>query len=199
MDDVYSLSVDPANNNVFLSASNDVTLWDIRSPTVKSTRLATGPGPFHAVMHSPVDSNLLVTANSKEGVAVYDSRKPLAKLLHFYSSSVMNYQGAMCVRFNKAGRLILALRRKQSPVLYDIRSPYPLVEFDSPDYYNSCTLKNACFLGKDESFVASGSDNFKVYIWKVPEAVVQESSEGPLRQTALHRVPQAKQILNGHR
>jgi len=31
---------------------------------------------FHSVMHHPVESNFILTANSKEGVALWDLRKP---------------------------------------------------------------------------------------------------------------------------
>jgi len=194
------LSVDPFNNNIFASASNEIMIWDIRSASAKSTQLAIGTAPFHAVMYNPCDSNILVTANSKDGIDLYDIRKPMQKLFRFYSASILNSQSAMCVRFNRAGNLILALRRRMSPVLYDIRSPYPLVEFESEDYYNSCTLKNCSFLGENDQFVASGSDNFKIYIWKIPDQIFNDSSrENPLNTSSIHHVPHAQQILNGHR
>lgn len=162
MDDVYGLDVDPTDSNLFASSSNEVMIWDLRSG--KSTTLAVGSGPFHGVMYNPQNSNLVATANSRDGIAVYDTRRPTHKLLYFYSSSIVNSQSAMCVQFNKAGNLLLALRRRRGPVLYELRSPYPLVEFDSEDYYNSCTLKNCSFVGQNDQFVASGSDNFKVKI-----------------------------------
>ncbi|KAJ6216966.1 hypothetical protein RDWZM_008123 [Blomia tropicalis] len=200
MDDVYGLSVNPFNNNVFVSASNEVMLWDIRMPHVKSTQLAVGSGQFHSVMYNPLNENIVVTANSRDGIDLYDVRRPMKKLFHFYSSSILNSQNVMCVQFNKTGNLIFALKRRSAPILYDIRSPYPLAEFDNSDYYNSCTLKSCCFLGENEQFVASGSDNFKIYIWKIPDFILNGSNnKNPLKEDSIIRVKNAHHILSGHR
>jgi WD repeat-containing protein 22 len=39
--------------------------------------LASYTSAFHAVMFNPVESRILTTANSKEGVGLWDVRKPL--------------------------------------------------------------------------------------------------------------------------
>lgn len=96
--------------------------------------------------------------------------------IHFIFSPVLRYvgnngscQNSMSVRFNQAGTHILALRRRMAPVLYAIQSPDPVAEFYHQDYYNSCTMKSCCFAGKDDQFVLSGSDDFNLYMWKVPD------------------------------
>jgi len=46
--------------------------------------LAESGTPMHAVHHNPVDSHLLATANSKDGIALWDIRVPkLYVLLNF--------------------------------------------------------------------------------------------------------------------
>ena len=53
--------------------------------------------------------------------------------------------------------------------MYGIQSPAAQAQFDHPGYYNSCTMKSCCFGGQDDQFVMSGSDDFNVYIWPIPE------------------------------
>lgn len=75
----------------------------------------------------------------------------------------------MSVRFNSAGTHILALRRRLPPVLYAVQSPEPVAEFYHQDYYNSCTMKSCSFAGERDEFVLSGSDDFNLYMWKIPD------------------------------
>lgn len=73
---VYGLSIDPQNDNIFATASEngEILLFDHRStvPTV----VASVPSSFHAVEFHPTMGNLLVTANSKRGATLYDLRYP---------------------------------------------------------------------------------------------------------------------------
>lgn len=41
------------------------------------------------------------------------------------------------------------------------------VEFNDPNYLNSCTVKSCSFIGRD--LVMTGSDDWNIYVWKVPE------------------------------
>ncbi|CAG2112092.1 unnamed protein product, partial [Medioppia subpectinata] len=197
-DAIYGLSVNPFDDNVFASACDDgrVCLWDLRKETVRETTvLARYSSAFHAVMYNPFESRLLATANTKEGIAVWDVRKPLC-VLQQYNSSLLSSQSAMSVRFNKTGTLILALRRRLPPVLYNLRSSYPIVEFDDSGYYNSCTMKSCCFGGDSDQYVLSGSDDFKLYMWQIPEQVYQN---GESNSPDSVWVESADLILNGHR
>lgn len=77
---VYGLSIHPHNDNVFASACDDgrVLIYDIRgSSTTETFCLAQYKTAFHSVMFNPVDSRMLATANAKEGVSMWDVRKPL--------------------------------------------------------------------------------------------------------------------------
>lgn len=75
----------------------------------------------------------------------------------------------MSVRFNSLGTQILALRRRLPPVLYSIHTEKPVCQFYHPDYYNSCTMKSCSFAGENDEYVLSGSDDFNLYMWKLPK------------------------------
>lgn len=70
----------PHNNNVFASACDDgrVLIYDIRGSSAMETFcLAQYKTAFHSVMFNPVEPRMLATANAKEGVSMWDVRKPL--------------------------------------------------------------------------------------------------------------------------
>ncbi|XP_028921500.1 DDB1- and CUL4-associated factor 5 isoform X1 [Ornithorhynchus anatinus] len=168
-DAVYGLSVSPVNDNVFASSSDDgrVLIWDIReSPHGEPFCLANYPSAFHSVMFNPVEPRLLATANSKEGVGLWDIRKPQSSLLRYGGN--LSLQSAMSVRFNSNGSQLLALRRRLPPVLYDIHSRLPVFQFDNQGYFNSCTMKSCCFAGDRDQYILSGSDDFNLYMWRIP-------------------------------
>src|SRR6185437_711442 len=97
--------------------------------------------PFHAVMHNPVQAGILATANTKDGIGLWDIRSPNEPCIRF-TDCLETQQSAMSVRFNIRGTQILALRRRLPPILYNLTSPHPGVEFDHVSYYNSCTMKS---------------------------------------------------------
>uniref|UniRef100_A0A8D0L1Y8 DDB1- and CUL4-associated factor 5 n=1 Tax=Sphenodon punctatus TaxID=8508 RepID=A0A8D0L1Y8_SPHPU len=168
-DAVYGLSVSPVNDNIFASSSDDgrVLIWDIReSPHGEPFCLANYPSAFHSVMFNPVEPRLLATANSKEGVGLWDIRRPQSSLLRYGGN--LSLQSAMSVRFNSNGTQLLALRRRLPPVLYDIHSRLPVFQFDNQGYFNSCTMKSCCFAGDRDQYILSGSDDFNLYMWRIP-------------------------------
>ncbi|KAM8921576.1 DDB1- and CUL4-associated factor 5 [Pelodytes ibericus] len=189
---VYGLSVSPVNDNVFASSSDDgrVLIWDIReSQQGDPFCLAHYPSAFHSVMFNPVEPRLLATANSKEGVGLWDIRKPHSSLLRYGGN--LSLQSAMSVRFNSNGTQLLALRRRLPPVLYDIHSRLPIFQFDNQGYFNSCTMKSCCFAGDKDQYILSGSDDFNLYMWKIPSS--------PEPGAAGRVVNGAFMILKGHR
>ncbi|XP_053330556.1 DDB1- and CUL4-associated factor 5 [Spea bombifrons] len=189
---VYGLSVSPVNDNVFASSSDDgrVLIWDIReSQHGDPFCLAHYPSAFHSVMFNPVEPRLLATANSKEGVGLWDIRKPHSSLLRYGGN--LSLQSAMSVRFNSNGTQLLALRRRLPPVLYDIHSRLPVFQFDNQGYFNSCTMKSCCFAGDRDQYILSGSDDFNLYMWKIPSS--------PEAGGAGRVVNGAFMVLKGHR
>ncbi|MEE6491833.1 hypothetical protein FKM82_016395 [Ascaphus truei] len=189
---VYGLSVSPVNDNVFASSSDDgrVLIWDIRESSQGDPFcLAHYPSAFHSVMFNPVEPRLLATANSKEGVGLWDIRKPHSSLLRYGGN--LSLQSAMSVRFNSTGTRLLALRRRLPPVLYDIHSRLPIFQFDNQGYFNSCTMKSCCFAGDRDQYILSGSDDFNLYMWRIPSS--------PEPGGAGRVVNGAFMVLKGHR
>jgi hypothetical protein len=82
-------------------------------------------------------------------------------------------QSCMSVRFNQRGTQILALRRRLPPVLYAVHSSMHICQFDHAGYYNSCTMKSCCFAGEDDQYVLSGSDDFNLYVWRIPPSEIK--------------------------
>lgn len=62
---------------------DDVTLHVLL--LVEPFCLASYPSAFHSVMFNPVEPRLLATANSKEGVGLWDIRKPRRSVWCFFS------------------------------------------------------------------------------------------------------------------
>ncbi|OWF46287.1 DDB1- and CUL4-associated factor 5-like [Mizuhopecten yessoensis] len=188
-DAVYSLTADPNNVSVFASACDDgrILVYDIREPPSSDPFcLANYTSSMHAVMYNPVDPRLLATANAKEGIGLWDIRKPRTCLLRYGGGYVQ--QSCMSVRFSRSGERLLALRRRLPPVLYSMSSSQPLCEFDHSGYYNSCTMKSCTFAGDNDQYVLSGSDDFNLYMWKVPENLSKRQY-----------INDAHMILEGHR
>lgn len=75
---VYGLSIDPKNDSLFVTASENgkILLFDQRCDANDPLIVAEQRSSFHAVEYHPHGNNLLVTANSRQGAALYDARKP---------------------------------------------------------------------------------------------------------------------------
>jgi len=187
---VYGLSVHPTNHNLFLTACSDgrVLLYDLRQRVGEDPVMLAGfSHAFHAVAFNPMEPRLVVTANQKHGIGLWDIRKPERVVLE-YGSMGGRQQTSMYVRWNMTGDRILGLRRRLPPVMYRIEKPGAVAQFDHPGYYNSCTMKSCCFGGPDDEYVLSGSDDFNLYMWAVPK-------EGELTEW----VGRAHHVLQGHR
>lgn len=85
------------------------------------------------------------------------------------------------------GTKLLALRRRLPPVLYPVNSAEHICKFDHAGYYNSCTMKSCYFAGNDDEYILSGSDDFNLYMWKIPT------------DDQIKWVDSAHMILKGHR
>ncbi|XP_041352872.1 DDB1- and CUL4-associated factor 5-like [Gigantopelta aegis] len=188
-DAVYGLSADPNNDSVFASACDDgrVLIFDIREPPDSDPFcLANYTSSMHAVTYNPMEPRLLAIANAWEGVGLWDIRKPKTCLLRYGGSYVKD--SCMSVRISKLGTHIIALHRRQPPVLYNIHSAKAACEFDHNGYYNSCTMKSCSFAGDRDQYILSGSDDFNLYMWKIPEELEETTT-----------VNEAHAVLKGHR
>lgn len=155
---------------------------------------------YHAVQFHPSDGNTIITANEKDGAALWDLRdsKQLVYLYHwphghfrnnmhthfkkknysrFSYRPLIRYDGekdfvqsCMSVRFNTHGTQVLALRRRLPPILYNTHCEDSICQFYHADYFNSCTMKSCSFAGDNDEYVISGSDDFNLYMWRVTDA-----------------------------
>ncbi|XP_059053238.1 uncharacterized protein LOC131847638 isoform X2 [Achroia grisella] len=176
---VCSLSIDPYNERVVTTAGNDgrLLLFDTRQSVHESLVISKSRKSFHGVMFHPHQVGVLVSANARDGVALWDLRSPKHPVLRYVGNNG-TCQNSMSVRFNSSGTHILALRRRLAPALYAVHSPEPVAEFYHQDYYNSCTMKSCCFAGEGDQFVMSGSDDFNLYMWKIPDVGTDTSGSG---------------------
>ncbi|XP_062534582.1 DDB1- and CUL4-associated factor 5-like isoform X1 [Armigeres subalbatus] len=186
---VYGLSIDPSNDNIFATAGEDgkILIFDLRdsSDVMCVSRCRS---PYHAVMHHPFDAGFIVTANAKEGAALWDLRSPKLPTIRYGGENAA--QSCMSVRFNSLGTQVLALRRRLPPILYSTGSAEPICQFYHQDYYNSCTMKSCCFAGENDQYVLSGSDDFNLYVWRVTDCDVTDTDQW---------VDQNQMVLYGHR
>ena len=207
---VYGVDGHPTNGDIFITACGDgrVQMFDLRqNPKELNDPLLVAVAscpfrPFLGAQFNPCEPRLLITANQKEGARLWDLRQPRKSVLEYGSVELGQYNGprwhgeaaerCMSVRFNSTGTHIAALGRRMPPVVYELSSPKPFAEFDSPGYYNSCTMKSITFGGLDDSYILSGSDDFNLYIWKIPDDTLESSDETQL-------VNRASVILGGHR
>lgn len=72
---VYGLSVDVTNDQVFATAGEDglVLVFDLRVGT-QVLQMPKSRAPYHAVQFHPSDGNSIITANGKDGAALWDLR-----------------------------------------------------------------------------------------------------------------------------
>ncbi|XP_017473245.1 PREDICTED: uncharacterized protein DDB_G0287625 [Rhagoletis zephyria] len=188
---VYGLSIDPKCDSIFATACEDgqILVFDQRVDTADPLVVAQQHTSFHAVEFHPAGGNFLVTANSKRGAAFWDIRKPHHPVIQ-YGGHVDDPPSCMSVRFNSNGSLILALRRRLPPILYNTQSPEPVCTFYHGNYYNSCTMKSCTFAGENDEFVLSGSDDFNLYVWRVSDVNLERTDQW---------VENTQMVLYGHR
>ncbi|KAL7301518.1 hypothetical protein TKK_0005952 [Trichogramma kaykai] len=190
---IYGLSSHPHSDSIYASACDDgrVLVYDTRGDASSPESffcLAQYESPFHSVMFNPVDPRTLVTANSKEGCSLWDVRRPLTPLVKYGNEKNQGpSQNGMFIGFNDAGTKLLAIRRRLPPAVYSVNSPQHLCQFDQAGYYNSCTMKSCCFAGTNDEYILSGSDDFNLYMWKIPTDDTEKW------------VDSAHMILRGHR
>ncbi|XP_057656981.1 DDB1- and CUL4-associated factor 5 [Diorhabda carinulata] len=183
---VYGVSIHPQNDNIISTAGEDgrILLFDIREvPNQEVQVVAQENSGFHSVMFNPMKPRYLVTANSEEGIGLWDCRKPKNQLIRYDTQSGKTSGISAC--FDSTGKKVLALRRRLPPVLYLAENENAVCQFYHPQYYNSCTMKTCCFAGSNDEYILSGSDDFNLYMWKIP---MDESEWGS-----------SHMVLRGHR
>ena len=162
---VYAVSISPDNDEVFATSCDDgkIRIYDLRNPNTSPTTLASKQTAFHSVVFNPVEGRVVATANAVDNCELWDLRKPKICLLQYPSD-----RGAMSVEFNQLGTRLLCLRRKDYPIVYDVHQSHKGMELRQTGYFNSCTMKRCSFAGEGDQFAVSGSDDYNIYVWKLP-------------------------------
>ncbi|UJR34147.1 hypothetical protein I4U23_021554 [Adineta vaga] len=218
---INCISVQPKQNDVFIAATEDghVHLYDLRSASSAAAHdqpslviAESLDGSFHSCTFHPQQTCLVGTANARQGIELYDIRLSKSSVLRYgaptssdektSSSRNDNDIEGMSVTFNDNGNLLYALRRRLPPVLFKLHQSQAFCQFDAENYVNLCTMKSGCFVGDQDQYIASGSDDFNVYIWRIPNddddhTTLQIQSTSHLNSD--HFVWNAHMILQGHR
>jgi len=200
------LSVDfvPDSAVVFASAGMDhaLHLWDARaSAACVGTRRCGGVvGSVHFNRAHP---HLAAISSQDAGVQVLDMRmlwgapSSSPSPLHCYEVGVDT--PATRVVWNETGRHICCSLESYTPLLLDAHCR-PLCRFDDEAFANRITMKGVSFAGPDDGWLLSGSDDFRIYLWRIPPEVL-DTTLPPLAHHVLSDVPVVTepQILLSHR
>ncbi|CAJ0590052.1 unnamed protein product [Cylicocyclus nassatus] len=181
---VYSISANPIDVNVVAASreSGIVSFYDRRESKEGSFCLI-DEGQLFRGQYNPANALFFATASNR-GVRLYDlrnRRKPLLDLRTFVKEAIY-------VEWNSTGTALAALQSHSDPSYIDL-STHTCVELKDPEYSNVHTIKSVTFM--DDTTVMTGSDDFNIYAWKVPETIGSTDEKGS--------VLKADFVLKGHR
>ncbi|EFO16437.2 WD-repeat protein 22 [Loa loa] len=187
---IYNVAVNPKDDSVIMSASEDgkVRLYDLRGG--EETLAVESSGTMYCAQFNPRQVHIISVCNGRDGLSLHDIRKldsPCFQFDQLTRARVnLNISSVMYGQWSDDGEAIFATRSRTSPILYDLNGGGS-VEFNDQNYLNSCTVKSCSFISRD--LVMTGSDDWNIYIWKVPED----------RETVGQTVDKAYRVLEGHR
>ena len=101
--------------------------------------------------------------------------------------------------FNSSGTQVLVQIREHDPLLFNAATGEPICRFFHLDMKNRVTRheQKGCFLGMEDEYVAVGSEDFRIYVWKVPQHSNSLSPACPNEILDLCHLPHL--MLPGHR
>uniref|UniRef100_A0A915CZY3 Uncharacterized protein n=1 Tax=Ditylenchus dipsaci TaxID=166011 RepID=A0A915CZY3_9BILA len=178
----YRISNHPANDSVIAAACEDghVHIYDIRMESDQAVTKIELKGPVYSVEYNKQRPSLMAVCSNPDGLQIYDLRNTKG----CYAQAGLFTKNAICADWSPDGRAIFAIISRANPIYFNLdNSEY--IELRDPDYQNLCTLKSCTFVGPD--YLVTGSDNWNIYVWKVPHKWDDE----PIKQ--------AYTVLNGHR
>ncbi|VDK76550.1 unnamed protein product [Onchocerca ochengi] len=187
---IYNVAINPKDDSVIMSASEDgkVRLYDLREG--EETLAVESSGTMYCAQFNPRQVHIISVCNGRDGLSLHDIRKldsPCFQFDQLTRARVnLNISSVMYGQWSDDGEAIFATRSRTSPILYDLNGGGS-VEFNDQNYLNSCTVKSCSFINRD--LVMTGSDDWNIYIWKVPED----------RETVGQSVEKAYRVLEGHR
>ncbi|CAG9538430.1 unnamed protein product [Cercopithifilaria johnstoni] len=187
---IYNVAINPKDDAVIMSASEDgkVRLYDLRGS--EETLAVESSGTMYCAQFNPRQVHIISVCNGRDGLSLHDIRKLDSPCFQFDQLTTahvnLNISSVMYGQWSDDGEAIFATRSRTSPILYDLNGGGS-VEFNDPNYLNSCTVKSCSFISRD--LVMTGSDDWNIYIWKVPED----------REAIGQNVDKAYRVLEGHR
>lgn len=198
-DVVYCVAAHPSSPQIILTASEDGTVHiiDTRLPRITHDMiLAEDLHAFQSVAFNPLEPRLVAVGNTRYGAALFDSRQRKRLLRYKSTEWALEKQDVMSVCFNRAGTRLFTMQKHLPPTVFDIWNREPCYSFTSSDggYRNSVTMKSGCFAGPRDEYIVSGSDDFRIYMWKIPDG--RPVQVGPLLPNV---EPRPHLVLPGHR
>jgi hypothetical protein len=168
---IYGLAADPNSvvTPIVYLASHErrVLRFDSRTNRMHELPIKSN-GQHHSVHLHPQQTNILLLSSASQGAALFDLRHPRRCLMRFHGG--FGRQRSNYSTFDRFGNRVLVLRPRLPPALFDTFDGRLIAQLDSPGYFNSSTIKSACFAGADDELVATGSDDYGLYLWQVPDA-----------------------------
>ncbi|CAJ0834905.1 10981_t:CDS:10, partial [Entrophospora sp. SA101] len=159
-----------------------VKLWDIRKGKNHCGEIVVFDS-MTFVQFSPVTERQFVTSSNsafskKSRIPFLDDSDDI--LVKYITTLSKNNKTARpdisSVTFHPSGTMLCAMISRYHPTLYDVAEETPLCIFSSnynkesnTCYSNKGTFKQAHFGGPNGDYILTGSDDFRVYVWKIPD------------------------------
>lgn len=181
---IYGLAIDPntVESPIVYLASHERRILRFDSRTGRLQELPIkSKGQHHSVYLHPLEPHNLLLSSASQGAALFDLRHPRKCLFRFrcgFGRQRSNYS-----TFDRLGQRVLVLRPRLPPALFDTFDGRLIAQLDSPGYFNSSTIKSACFAGAEDEWVATGSDDYGVYLWKTPDARTHRMCEATVKSS----------------
>ncbi|CAB3398309.1 unnamed protein product [Caenorhabditis bovis] len=208
---VFSISQNPFDNNLIGIASSALWTYDPRSDeTALILRESdegdiSHEGPYYSVSFHPQTAYLLAASSASEGPLIYDIRnteKPLMARREFggisdtsHRSGLIEDTCAVYAEWSPSGENLAVLYSEHVPHFYNFADKTCHV-LEQQDYECKQTFKSLTFI--DERTIATGSDNFEIMWWEVPEP---DFLEKPNQDQTFRKIEisMCSKYLQGHR
>jgi WD40 repeat protein len=181
-----------------------IQLWDFRIGDCQG--MLSMKSAQNCVSFNPRHGHLFASTDHKGRIRLQDLRRfdsenggDQNKSLVTYRTQL--YRGSRRAReldipsavWNADGSLLGSIMNGYNPVLYAMNDPDPLCVLlseemdDGHSYKSESTIKTGCFDPKSTLF-CSGSDDFRVYAWSIPDIKFLESQRQILKETDLQQI-----------
>ncbi|ORX33747.1 WD40-repeat-containing domain protein [Kockovaella imperatae] len=176
--DVYSVDWRPGTERQLVSGCYDriLRVWDVE----RRHEIRTFSGHTQSVLAVAFDpvGNLLASGSKDRHVRLWDAVGGVC------TSTIPACLGEVTsVDFDSTGRYLLAGSKDNSNRLWDLRMQRHLYRYTGHQN-TSKNLVRCSFAGPNDSFIISGSEDGKVYIWDRDQSVTSQDGTTPAMMTA---------------